>query len=630
MSQQWNRPSAPTRRVPMPGDRAAQPRTGARPANGLASRANTRPANTPAQRANVRPATAPAPRANARPTNAPTPRTNARSVHAPAQRAYNRPGYAPVQQNRPRPSEKASVKKTPFLQKAGKAALAVVKAIGIVLMLVFGYVSSFIKAVNKKLNVFRKTEAAAVITNCAVGAVLISILLIIFLLLKPSMDASRARSLAAKGRAAEAVRITQELRRTGYNEEKLFETEHTVADRLIDAGSFEEAREVLSAMEKNSRTDELHLKLDYNYAKSLYAKGEYSAAAQLFYQMQAYMDSLDMYYNCRCALAVNAFLNGQEHQVQSMLLEIPNVSARVKGVLGDMMVGQDDNIASRLTEAFSEEKLRDFEQMVTILSAARENMQKGRIAAGFAHTLGLTRSGFVMAAGDNTYGQLNVQIWANVKQVAAGAYHSVALFNDGTVAAVGDNSVNQLDVSSWTDIVAIAASAYDTIGLKSDGSVVACGMHADLVSRWHGVTLISGGAHAMGCLYDKGYMMATHSGAQMDASIALFDLSVSGGASAGILYDGSLITTFENAPAWTDLVSIELSPAGLFAIDANGNVLTYFYNPADQIQVSLPAAASEIASGGTHHVFLTKDGRVYAYGDNRYGQLNTQSWNLEE
>lgn len=539
--------------------------------------------------------------------------------------ASQRPAPKPV------PRKNAGFQKnlSPFLKKAGKIAFEVLKILGLALAVIWGYVSAFIKAVNKKLNVFRKTEALSVITNCAVGAILISALLVVFLLLKPSMDASRARSLAEKGRAVEAIRIVEKLQRTGYNEAKLFKTSLSVAESLINAEKFDEAREILSSLPKNDQTDSLQTYYNYFFAKSQYKSGQYSAAAQLFYQMPDYRDSLDQYYNCRCALAVQAFLNGQEHQVQSLLMEVPSVSARVKTVLGDMTVGQSDEVASRLTEAFSEEKLRDFEQMVTILTAARENMQKGRIAAGFCHTLGLTKSGTVLAAGDNMYGQCNVQSWSNVSQIAAGAYHSVALFKDGTVAAVGDNTQNQLDVSSWTDIVFIAASAYDTVGLKSDGSVVACGMHADLVSRWRGVTLLTGGAHAMGCLYDKGYMMSTHPGAQMDASVALFDLSVSGGASAGILFDGTLITTFENAPAWTDLVSVELSPAGLFAIDASGKVLSYFYQPADQIEFPIPAEAAEIVSGGTHHVILLKDGRVFAYGDNEFGQLNTASWNLE-
>ncbi|MBE5792948.1 MAG: hypothetical protein E7322_12490 [Clostridiales bacterium] len=577
MNVQQNRPSVPNRRPPVKKAAPAAPRAAARPASSASAARPSRPAQKPAPKKSA-----------------------------------------------PSPQKSAS-----FIKKAGKIALEILKVLGLMLAVAFGYVSSFIKWVNKKLNVFRKSEATSVITNCAVGAVLLSVLLIIFLLLKPSMDASRARSLAEKGRAVEAIRIVERLGRTGYNEEKLFKTSLSVAESLINAEKFDGAREILSALQKNEKTDALQTLLNYRYAQFQYRSGQYSAAAQLFYQMPEYLDSLEGYYNCRCALAVQAFLNGQEHQVQSLLMEIPNVSDRVKSVLSDMTVGQDDEIASQLSEAFSEEKLRDFEQMVTILTAARENMQKGRVAAGYCHTLGLTKSGTVLAAGDNMYGQCNVQSWTNVAQVAAGAYHSVALFKDGTVAAVGDNTQNQLDVSSWTDIVAIAASAYDTIGLKSDGSVVACGMHADLVSRWHGVTLISGGAHAMGCLYDKGYMMATHPGAQMDASIALFDLSVSGGASAGVLYDGSLITTFENAPAWTDLVSVELSPAGLFAINANGAVLTHFFRPADAFETNFPIEAAEIASGGAHHVILFKDGSVQAFGDNEFGQLNTASWNLE-
>lgn len=531
---------------------------------------------------------------------------------------------------KPAPKKTAALPKKPsgFLKKAGKIALEIFKILGLLLVVVFGYVSTFVNWVNKKLDVFRKSEAASVITNCAVGAVLLSVLLVIFLLLKPSMDASRARSLASKGRDVEAIRILEKLERKDYNKEKLFKTSLSVAESLIEAEKLDGAREILSSLEKNEKTDALWMYFNYCLAQSQYRSGQYSAAAQLFYQMPDYKNSLEAYYNCRCALAVQAFLNGQEHQVQSLLMEIPNVSARVKTVLSDMTLDQNDEIASQLSEAFSEEKLKDFEQMVAILSAARETMQKGRIAAGYCHTLGLTQSGYVLSAGDNMYGQCNVQPWSNVAQIAAGAYHSVALFKDGTVAAVGDNSQNQLDVSSWTDIVAIAASAYDTIGLKSDGSVVACGMHADLVSRWHGVTLLTGGAHSMGCLYDKGYMMSTHPGAQLDASIALFDLSVSGGASAGILYDGSLIASFENAPAWTDLISVELSPAGLFAINASGSVLTHFYHPADAFEASFSSPAAEIASGGAHHVIFFKDGSVRAFGDNEFGQLNTSSWNL--
>ena len=606
MSQTYNRTPSPRR-----------PEPGARPA----PRANGTPVRT-AGSANARPSAVRRPAGGPNPVRTQNPRPAARPAQA--KNAVVKPA-APKKKN-----AETGKKIAAFLKKAGQTALKVLRLAGLFLVFVSGAVLTGVKKGNRKLDVFRKNETAAAITNCAVAAVIVSLLILVFLLIKPSMDASRSEKLAAKGNALEAVRIVEKLERKGYKEEKLTKTKLSVADKLIDNRKFDEAREILSSMEKTDKTSALSDKFDYRYALNLYEKGEYSQAAQVFYQMPQYLDSLDHYYNCRCALAIKAFLDGQEHQVQGLLLEIPNVAERVQNVVTDMTGDQDAEMSARIREAFNEEKLRDFEQMVTLLTAAKENIQKGRIAAGYCHTLGLKSDGTVYAAGDNMYGQSNVSGWSNVVQIAAGAYHSVALFKDGTVDAVGDNSENQLDVYGWTDIIAVAASGYDTIGLKADGTVVACGMHADLVSGWHGVTMVTGGAHSMGCLYDKGYMMSTHAGAQMDMSVVLFDLAVCGNVSAGILYDGSLITNIENAPEWTDIVSIEVSSTGIFAIDANGKVLSHFHRPGDSIGFELSSEAVEIASGGTHHVILTKDGRVHSYGNNDFGQLETTGWNLQE
>ena len=49
------------------------------------------------------------------------------------------------------------------------------------------------------------------------------------------------------------------------------------------------------------------------------------------------------------------------------------------------------------------------------------------------------------------------------------------LKSDGTVVATGENSDGQCDVEEWEDIIAISASGNYTVGLKSDGTVVAAG-----------------------------------------------------------------------------------------------------------------------------------------------------------
>lgn len=511
-----------------------------------------------------------------------------------------------------------------------KSILKILQFVGLFLLLVLDTVVSIVKKFNRKLNVFRKSEATTIITNCAILSIIVSCLLCVYLMKKPSMDVERAGKLAANGDALEALRIVEKLERKGFDETKLTETKLILLDKLIEAKEFDEARDMLASMDKNDQTDALSDRFDYEYARYLYEKGEYSQAAQMFYQMQSYMDSLDYYHNCYCALAIKVYLDGQEDQAMNLLTEIPDAANRIQNVIMNLAGEQDEEVSARIKEAFNEENIRQFEQRVLLMTAINEKAPKGRIAAGYCHTLGLKADGTVYAAGDNMYGQGNVSGWKNVVQVAAGAYHSVALFKDGTVAAVGDNTENQLDVDAWTDIVAVAASGYDTIGLKADGTVVACGMHADRVSGWHGVTMVTGGAYSLGCLYDKGYMMSTHAGAQMDMSVVLFDLAVCGNVSAGILHDGTLVTNVENAPEWTNIVSIEVSSTGIFAIDANGKVRSYFYRAGDSVDFNLSAEAVEIASGGTHHVVLTKDGRVYSFGDNEFGQLNTASWNLQE
>lgn len=233
------------------------------------------------------------------------------------------------------------------------------------------------------------------------------------------------------------------------------------------------------------------------------------------------------------------------------------------------------------------------EETMAELSAARSDMPNGRIAAGQKHTVGLTASGTVMATGDNSYGQCNVTGWNSVTQVAAGAYHTVVLRSDGTVVATGDNSQQQCDVSGWS-----------------------------------GVTFVDGGSYSLGCLYDKGAMMSSHKGAQMDMGTVLYDLSVCGQTSVGVLYDGTLISSSDKAPQWTGIVTATAFEGGVLGIDVNGQVCAHFYRPSEQTDIVVPGQAVEVESSGTHHVVLTSDGRVHAFGDNGSGQCNVADWQL--
>lgn len=89
---------------------------------------------------------------------------------------------------------------------------------------------------------------------------------------------------------------------------------------------------------------------------------------------------------------------------------------------------------------------------------------------GFA--VGRLADGTVQAAGDNSFGQCDVQDWSGIVKVCVGYAHTVGLCADGTVVAVGDNGEGQCETSDWSDIVDIAADIDYTIGLKRDGTLV--------------------------------------------------------------------------------------------------------------------------------------------------------------
>ena len=363
-------------------------------------------------------------------------------------------------------------------------------------------------------------------------------------------------------------------------------------------------------------------------AERLFEAGSFSEAAQAFYQLGGYGDSASRYDDARCAVAVQTYLDGRESAARHLLLDIENPHAHIAAAA--LAVGGSEAEAQRImaTEAFSPAALQQMERDVAALSAAREAAVYGRVAAGDRHTVAVRSDGTVLAAGSNAQGQCDVGGWTDITQVAAGAWHTVGLRRDGTVVAAGADAYGQCDVGDWTDITAVAAMAYGTLGLRADGTVVATRMYAEKVSGWRGVTRITGGSYSAGCLYGHGSMMCMHKGAQIDMAAALSDLSVCGAVSAGILADGSLISSYEGAPDWTGLRSVTAGQTALIGITLEGGVLVYPYREGQAQALSVEGTPVEAAGGGTHIAVLTREGRVFAFGENGDGQCDTAGWQL--
>lgn len=477
------------------------------------------------------------------------------------------------------------------------------------------------------LDVFRKDELSTIFVNSAVAAAALVIGLCVLIACLPSIRVNRARRLIASGQTESALAALSQLESGGYDSEAIDRLRLAAAEKLTAEGRYAEALSVISALPENDETRAARLKCQYAQADSLWQADDYSGAAQIFYQLGDYSDSASRYADCRCALAVKTYMNGDENGARTLLLSVSDADQHIEAAVQKAAGSADAARGLLALDLFNPESLSLMEKTAQALTQARADRPLGRIAAGYAHSAARKSDGTALAAGDNSYGQCDVSSWTNLRQIAAGAYHTVGLCEDGTVVAVGRNDEGQCDVSGWTDIVMIAASAYDTLGLKSDGAVVACGAHSRLIEGWHGATWITGGSYSAGCLYDQGSMTATHAAARMGLGVSLYDLSVCGPVSAGILLDGTLTCTV-SAPTWSDLIAVSAGENGLLGLTSDGRVLTYAFRTGEEGTLAVDAEIVEIAQSGAHSLVLTEDGRVLSFGDNESGQGNTGDWRL--
>jgi alpha-tubulin suppressor-like RCC1 family protein len=248
------------------------------------------------------------------------------------------------------------------------------------------------------------------------------------------------------------------------------------------------------------------------------------------------------------------------------------------------------------------------------------------VAAGYYHTVALTSDGKVFAWGNNGFGQLGdgttidrrtpvpvdmsgALLGKTVTAIAAGDYHTVALTSDGKVFAWGANDVGQLGDGTAADrlrpvavdmsgvlrgktVSAIAAGGYYTVALTSDGKVFA----------W--------GANDVGQLGDGTHTHRSRPVAA-DMSGALLGKTVTAIAAGG--YHTVALTSDGKVFAWGYNVIGQLGDGTTIsrrtpvAVDMTGSLMG--------------KSVTAIAAGGYHTVALTFDGKVFAWGFNRVGQL---------
>lgn len=240
---------------------------------------------------------------------------------------------------------------------------------------------------------------------------------------------------------------------------------------------------------------------------------------------------------------------------------------------------------------------------------------RSTFVAGYAHSLTADADGNVWAWGYNELGQLGdgtlenrptpvrVQNLSDIRAVAAGAYHSLALHRDGTVWAWGANWNGQLglgpdqegrhqrtpvQVPGLTDVVALDAGDFHSLALRQDGTVWAWGANWD-----------------------------------------------------GQLGNGTSQPGFSptQVPGLTDIVALASSPYHVLALRRDGTVWAWGLNLDGQLGddphmfrrftakpvPGLTEAVAIAAAGIGHSLAVRRDGTVWGWGSNGFGQIGTGS-----
>ncbi|KAI6232114.1 putative E3 ubiquitin-protein ligase HERC4 [Aphelenchoides besseyi] len=222
-----------------------------------------------------------------------------------------------------------------------------------------------------------------------------------------------------------------------------------------------------------------------------------------------------------------------------------------------------------------------------------------QICCSERHTLALTSSGQIYSCGANDKGELGrdssdligkVDFRKNLRivQIATGSAHNLAIADDGRLFAWGSNEYLQCGLDASSTVVSLPARVKDV----SQVCQVACGNISSIVLIETNKVLVFGW--------------------YINESVKPLEIEL-----------------LSPVP----IRRIEAGSDHYAAISSGGYVLLWGRNDKSQTsvvgksEVRIPVvvaginSVSQVACGATHTVVLTRDGRIYAFGGNTFGQL---------
>ena len=425
----------------------------------------------------------------------------------------------------------------------------------------------------------------------------------------------RAREAVERGDWAEAASLGEKAQAAGA-EDTVNQLTYQNALALFEVGEYEAARDLFAGLGAYEDAPTRILACTYKLAEQAEAAGDLDAALQGYLAAVGYEDALSRADGCRYAMAEQTLASGDDRAAFQQFLDLGDyrdARQRARTIAVALTEEPNEELALLLAQGYTAD---DWEKRAQ-LSHMHQSLASHRLAAGRSHAAFLTEAGTVLAAGDNSKGQCDVQTWTNVIAVDAGYAHTLALTADGRVLAAGDNSCGQCDAADWTNVVRIYCGAWDSYGLTADGAVLHTGYTAHTtLSGWTGVKALGAGNGALFGLRQNGTLLSDPGVNGKDWQ-GLIAVAAAGHAPVGLREDGTLLYDGHDLSAWTDVVAIDSSPSLLVGLRVDGTLLVQPLIPSDGSLLSALATETDVvglSAAGTYVLLLHGDGSLTAPG----------------
>ncbi len=260
----------------------------------------------------------------------------------------------------------------------------------------------------------------------------------------------------------------------------------------------------------------------------------------------------------------------------------------------------------------------------------------------------ITKDNMVVASGENTSQELDLEPWKDIVSLSMGERHTVGLRSDGTVVATGDERNKRLDVKNWKDVTFIAAGLNQTLGIKSDGTVYYAGddeIAKAYIKQWRDVVALAvGGNFQHGssnthivALKNDGSLYSTGNNdfdqINTDDWDKLIDIAAGHRQTVGLQMDGTVVWTgsiqgdTEEMKEWKDIQAVAAGRHHIVGLKADGTVIATGSN--DEGQLDVGDWKNIVAIGAEWHttIGVTDKGEIMVAGTNAYAHHDAALWN---